>query len=337
VKQKRPAWFWIFWLAAPILLWTVLKDTPIYGIIEVIQRLQIWQIVVLVLLNTAIILLISTRWHVILNSLKQKVPFFELTGYRLAGFAVSYFTPGTQFGGEPLQVVLLQQRSKIQAPMAVSSIYLDKLFEVLSNSTFLVIGLLLLFQRGLLSRIPNVWIAWIIPVILMFPAAHLIALWRGMRPLAALVGWLCQLLPSTQLFCRLHDSVSRVETEIIHFAAQKPKVLLHCLALSTLVWMGMIMEFGLVYRFLGMNFSWLEVMIVMVLARLSFLVPVPAGLGALEGSQVLAMGLLGVDPAVGLAACLWIRVRDITLGLLGVWLGSSFAGNAIQAEKKSVD
>jgi uncharacterized protein (TIRG00374 family) len=327
----------VLWVLALALLWFVLRDTPLAGIVETIQKLRVWQILVLVLLNALIILLISTRWHLILKTLKQPVPFISLTGYRLAGFALSYFTPGTQFGGEPLQVLLLQQRHKVSSPVAVSSVYLDKLLEVLSNFTFLVIGLFVLFQHGLISKLPNTWLAVLIPVVLLFPAAHLIALWRGRRPLGALIRKMCQIFPRVRLFCRIHDSVYQAEEEIMIFSRQKPLVLIHSLAISTLVWAMMILEFGLVYRFLGARFSLMEVIIAMVLARFSFLVPVPAGLGALEGSQVLAMELLGVNPATGVAACLWIRLRDITLGLIGVWIGSIYARKSIRTDEKSVD
>lgn len=325
------------WLSIPVILWLTLRNIPLTGLIATIQKLQIWQVEILVLMNAAIILMISSRWHLILKSLGQPVSFLSLVGYRLAGFAISYFTPGTQFGGEPLQVLLVQQRHSIPPPAVVTSVYLDKLFEILSNFTFLVVGLLVLFQHGFLSKIPNAWLGGLIPIILIFPAAHLIALWRGRRPMGALIRELCRIFPYVRLFCRMHDSVYQAEEQIMVFAHQKPLILLHSLFISTLAWMFMILEFGLVYRFLGANFSVLEVIIVMVLARFSFLIPIPAGLGALEGSQVLAMGLLGVDPAVGVAACVWIRLRDITLGLTGAWLGSLFAGKVIQKGEESVD
>jgi uncharacterized membrane protein YbhN (UPF0104 family) len=140
-----------------------------------------------------------------------------------------------------------------------------------------------------------------------------------------------------RIFCRIHDSAQQAEEEIMIFARQKPKILLHCVSVSLLVWGLMILEFGLVYRFLGTNFSWIEIIVAMVLARFSFLVPVPAGLGALEASQVLAMNWLGMDASVGVAACLWIRLRDVILGLTGAWLGSILAGKAIQNSEESVN
>ena len=77
----------------------------------------------------------------ILRAFGQRVPFFSVMGLRLAGFALSYFTPGPQVGGEPLQVFLLKKRHAIPTTAGVASVFLDKLFEILANFTFLVLGL----------------------------------------------------------------------------------------------------------------------------------------------------------------------------------------------------
>ena len=61
--------------------------------------------------------------------------------------------------------------------------------------------------------------------------------------------------------------------------------------------------------------------VVLPAARVAFLLPVPAGLGALEAGQVLAMQALGINPAVGIGLSLLIRSRDIIFGGLGLWWG----------------
>jgi hypothetical protein len=43
--------------------------------------------------------------------------------------------------------------------------------------------------------------------------------------------------------------------------------------------------------------------------------------GALEASQVLALGALGINPSTGISLSLLIRARDIALGGLGLWWG----------------
>jgi uncharacterized membrane protein YbhN (UPF0104 family) len=63
------------------------------------------------------------------------------------------------------------------------------------------------------------------------------------------------------------------------------------------------------------------VLIALTAVRIAFLLPMPAGLGMLEAGQVLAMGLIGVNPALGVSLSLLIRIRDVIFGGLGLWLG----------------
>jgi uncharacterized membrane protein YbhN (UPF0104 family) len=55
--------------------------------------------------------------------------------------------------------------------------------------------------------------------------------------------------------------------------------------------------------------------------RVAILFPMPAGLGVVEAGLALAATALGLSPAAGLSMSLLIRLRDVTLGLVGLWLG----------------
>jgi uncharacterized membrane protein YbhN (UPF0104 family) len=52
--------------------------------------------------------------------------------------------------------------------------------------------------------------------------------------------------------------------------------------------------------------------------QVAFLVPVPAGLGAIEASQVFALGAMGFPPSMGLTMSLVMRARDLLFGGLGL-------------------
>jgi uncharacterized membrane protein YbhN (UPF0104 family) len=72
----------------------------------------------------------------------------------------------------------------------------------------------------------------------------------------------------------------------------------------------------------------------MVAARLSFLAPLPGGLGALEASQMLSLRLLGQPESLGIVIALLIRFRDILFGVIGL-LGaiSLLEGNPFKIPK----
>jgi hypothetical protein len=56
----------------------------------------------------------------------------------------------------------------------------------------------------------------------------------------------------------------------------------------------------------------------LTISWLAFLVPVPAGLGALEAGQIFALGGMGYSPATALSLTLLMRARDILNGGLGL-------------------
>jgi hypothetical protein len=81
--------------------------------LESLGNLKVESILVLGALNVLIFSLFSSRWWLILRAQGHPQPYLALSGYRLAAFGVTYFTPGTQLGGEPLQIYLLQRRGAV--------------------------------------------------------------------------------------------------------------------------------------------------------------------------------------------------------------------------------
>lgn len=108
MKKWLPRALFILLLAA-LLSWA-LRNAPLPEILASLRRLTLAQIAWLLALNSGIFLLITARWWLILRAESQRVPFLPLIGYRLAAFGMSYFTPGPQVGGEPLQILYLQKR-----------------------------------------------------------------------------------------------------------------------------------------------------------------------------------------------------------------------------------
>lgn len=309
----------LFWLLVPLLLWWALREISWQQVAAVLQVLRGWQIAALALLNVLIFLVFVVRWGLILRSLGAAVPFWQLTAFRLAGFGVSYFTPGPQFGGEPLQVYFLQRRQGVPQSAAISSVFLDKLFELLANFTFLAFGLAVTLWSGAGSH-NSQGAAWFIGLILLFPAGHLAALRSGRKPLSALLARVPALHGK-----RVWEVVQQAEDQLVRLIKDRPALLGNLALLSALAWAGMMLEYALALSFLGLPLRWYELAAALTLARLAFLLPLPAGLGALEASQVLAMQTLGHPAAIGLGISLWIRLRDIVLGGFGLWLAGWLA------------
>ena len=114
-------------------------------------------------------------------------------------------------------------------------------------------------------------------------------------------------------------AVSTSETQMTTLCQQNSGALLGAIGISALTWGVMIAEFYAMASFLGVSLSLAQLIALLTAARVAFLLPLPGGLGTLEASQVWALELMGFNPAVGLGLSLLIRLRDVSLGLLGLW------------------
>jgi glycosyltransferase 2 family protein len=305
-------------LCIPMLLWAV-RDIHIADISAALLRLTPASLLGLALMNVLILLLFARRWWLVMLALGYRLPFLSLLIYRLAGFGVSYFTPGPQFGGEPLQVHLLHKHNRVPGATALAGITVDKLLEMLVNFSFLVFGLLLVFKAQLLSV--SELLLLLSAGLLAFPVAYIFLIRQRRLPVSWLLTHLSFLDKRMPAFNRARSQVLSAEEQVASLISNNVHHLMGALGLSVITWVLLIFEYWLTLQVFGIRLEPAQVIIMLTAARIAFLLPVPAGLGALEAGQVAAMQLLGLDPAMGISVSLLIRARDFSLGSLGLWLG----------------
>lgn len=165
----------LLWLIVPLLLWWALRGIRLSDVGAALRRLGPGQIAILVALNALTLLSFTGRWWLILRAQGYAIPYLTLTGYRVAAFGVSYFTPGPQFGGEPLQVYLPQRHHSVPGPAATAATALDKTLELLVNFAVLAAGLLWMAAEHILPELANVGIIGILLILLALPAGFLVA------------------------------------------------------------------------------------------------------------------------------------------------------------------
>ena len=147
-----------------ILLWWALRSISLIEIWDALRQLKLWQIGVLLLFNVLVLLAMTARWWIILRAENPNIPFLQLIRYRLAVFGLSYFTPGPQVGGEPLQVIYVQRNHNVTFARATAAVIMDKLLEFLANFILLGIGLTSAFRVGLVTRGSTQAIGSLIPL-----------------------------------------------------------------------------------------------------------------------------------------------------------------------------
>jgi uncharacterized protein (TIRG00374 family) len=320
-------------------LWAI-DEIHFKDVWDALAALSWYQIAFLVIFNTFIILLLTSRWWLVLRAQGHRIPFLTMSGYRLAAFAVSYFTPGTQFGGEPLQVYFPKKRFRISGENATAAVSLDKIFELLANFSFLAIGFTLIVKDKLFSWLNPLFISPFIVVLISFPLLYLIALRLGRLPLGWLTAKLSVRIVENIKINRYVPTICRIEHQISSLLQLKPLLIIGMSLLSVLIWILMICEYWLTLKFLGANLNLSQAVIALTAARLAFLTPLPGGMGALEASQVLVLEALGINPAIGFSVSLLIRARDIFFGVLGLWVGAivyrRMSGDIHPSEQRSL-
>ncbi|HWQ83671.1 MAG TPA: lysylphosphatidylglycerol synthase transmembrane domain-containing protein [Anaerolineales bacterium] len=317
--SRQPFWLYGIWAAALGLFILSIKSIPFQDLFTALENLHPGSLLILAGLNLVIILLLTSRWWLILRAQGHPVNLIELAGFRLAAFSIAYFTPGPQFGGEPLQVHLLRSRQGVSSSNAIASVSLDRLLELIANFSFLAVGLFILTQSGLLIALPSGQALIFTLGLLLIPIIYLVSLGRYKKPLSAVLK-------------RIHHPkwlaagvlVEEAEELIGAFCRQKPLTLLTTMFISLFTWIVMVGEYTLLLNFLGLAVSPAQAVIALTAARLAFIVPTPGGLGAFEASQVLAAGALGFSPLSGLAVSLVIRARDLLFAAAGLWLSAHY-------------
>ncbi|MEW6400930.1 MAG: lysylphosphatidylglycerol synthase transmembrane domain-containing protein [Chloroflexota bacterium] len=300
------------------LLFFAMRDAPLPDIWSSLRQLKLWQLAVLLALNLSIYSLVTLRWWLIAKAGKRDLPFIPLLGVRVSVFGVSYFTLGPQIGGEPLQVLYMQRKYGMSYTRATSTVVMDKLLEFLANFFLLAFGLTGILEAGILftngSRPFLSLIGLVLP--LAWPLIHLVLLYHGKRPLTAILH--------SAVFLKRNSKSVRFIAASEHlagrFCRRNPSSLIFAIFVSLVAAVGMVSEFFLFAAFLKIDLSFWQTIAAWTAGWLAFLVPLPGGLGALEASQVFALGLFGIPAASAIGITLIMRGRDLLIGGIGLLL-----------------
>jgi uncharacterized protein (TIRG00374 family) len=301
-----------------LLLWWALRNVPLIDIWESLLQLRGWQIIVLLAINAVVIGLMAARWWIIVRAENRGVPFLPLVGYRLSVFGVSYFTPGPQVGGEPLQIVYLQRDYGLTFARATAVVIMDKLLEFLVNFLLLAVGAWAVFRVGLIPDNGGQFNLSLIGLagLLIWPLIHVILLYNNHFPISAILRWQ-PFIPQRTNLVRLVIVSERMAAS---FCRRHLRAMLGAIGVSILAVSGIVAEYVLMVEFLGMRLSAIQVFAALTALQLAFLTPLPGGLGALEASQVFALGVFGQPASAAISLVLLQRARDILNGGLGLLL-----------------
>jgi len=327
-------------LLGVLLLWLFARQVDWVEGLALVGRMGPGPFLLYLVVNVGISLLFANRWWLLLRGMGVHLPFGRVAVYRMIAATVSMLTPGPQFGGEPAQVYLLVRNSGVAAPQAIAAVALDRLLELAVNLAFLTGAILYTLWAGALGTALDIRVILLTLLPLALPPLLLFAFWWRGRYLTTAAQLLLGRLPQRwqgSLPLRLVASLRQGESHIHTILRENPRLVGIGALVSVGNWAVLLADFWLATFLVDMDLNAAQFVGFVVAARIAILLPIPAGLGALEASQIFAAQRLGINPGLAVGLVLLFRVRDVALALWGLWLAwqeRKENGRLIPAEKR---
>ncbi|HYV56335.1 MAG TPA: lysylphosphatidylglycerol synthase transmembrane domain-containing protein [Candidatus Nitrosopolaris sp.] len=260
------------------------------------------------------------RWSLMLAALGERARLLHLAAFRAAGQGLSALLPSAKLGGEPLRMYLLV-RGGVPGGAAIASVAVDRTVE-LGASTAAACVFAMLLLRGGVSGLDGALVT------LGLGAFGLVAgVVLTVRRLGRGAGVVTAVVRRTGLDrFRFVEERLGVLAEAEVGAAQLaagPRVLAVAFGAALLAAAGALLEYHLLLAAFHLPAGAMAIVAAAFATGAAHALPVPAGMGVLEGATLWLFTALGHPPAVGLAVGLVARLREVVWVLPGLlYLGA---------------
>lgn len=273
----------------------------------------------------------ALRWRASAVVLGVRASLPRLVRARLAGDALGAVLPAGRISGDPLRAALLCAEGQ-RAATAATSVALDRFMEWIGN-TACAVGCVTIFVLSRAATERTVWILLLGMVALLGAlVTPLLLLRRGQRPFQLLHRLTPRL--SWPRLRRWLGLLHETETQLIGFFRDHQRVFTAGAAVSLLIEAVILVEYRMFFSAFGIALDWPTLMIVVVTGGLARCVPIPAGVGALEASQVGLLAVTAGDAGLGFLVGIVIRLHEVLWTLLG--FAALVAGGHIERLKLNV-
>lgn len=311
--MKKTIAFIVLGLLGVGLFTSMILSSNIHSLWDSLHHISIPALIVFTTISIINFLVFTVKWDVILRTNNNNIPpIHELALFRLVTFALSYLIPSAQVGGEPARIYLLEQKG-VKRNVAVSSVVIDKVFELSINVLFSVGALAVLFlHRSTFENTGVFFIALAIIVLVFFfyqtvkGNGFFTSIFDGLR------------LNRIHFFAQYRHTISNTEKTMKTFFHHHLLALFTTIILSIICFLLMILEYFVIFYFLDVTPTFSQLLIVTVVPLMGYLIPVPGAVGTLEMAQITAFTLAGLDPILALPTVIILRVRDIIFVLGGL-------------------
>jgi uncharacterized protein (TIRG00374 family) len=293
-----------------LFIYLIVKTGP-KEILKALGRLSLLEIAALMGLRFVYWLIRALNWRALLVASGERVPFREILGARIAGYAVSYLTPAGNIGGETVRIFVLD---RVGRNKALATVVVDKTIEFLAGLSTIALAVVFLITEFALPRRQKIELFAAIATLL------LVLVFLVLKQKQGLFTWALDTLRKIKIripfFESRRDKILETDAHISDFYGKNRRLFLLLFAsyfAQAWLWAA---EIYLTFLFLGgTTTTYLKCFLIVTLGSFYTFLPVPGSMGVYELTYVSLFALLRIDMHAGMAVILIRRV----VGL--VWAG----------------
>lgn len=284
-----------------------------------------WGIFFILAVYGAAFLVDTIAWQLTLPSTRPDFHWiYGLMKIRMVGSAFGKMLPFSAFGGAPIKGFILKHHYGINYKEGIASIVLVESTHLISMALFMASGVFLILFDSNLPQSFHVFSTVSLSVL----AAAIFAFYIFQRlKITSIAGsWISQKSLGRWLE-KFLSHLREFDERLVHFYTTKRSSFYGALGLNLLNWYLGALEVYVILSFLGNPISpgqaiVLETLVELVRAGTFF---IPATLGTQEAAFLLATGAITGQSALGVAAALMRRVREIVWLILGFAIGWQYS------------
>ncbi|GAN86046.1 lysylphosphatidylglycerol synthase domain-containing protein [Komagataeibacter intermedius] len=270
-----------------------------------------WSIPAIIIFHASQVCVSAQAWRTLAGTGRAPLAFMDFFALRCAREGINNLLPVAQVGGEVITTRLMARRENMGIKRAAAATICDLTIELLSQVTFTLIGLGVLFCLVNRSHVTDELMesagAAVLLGMVFFGSQYLGAVSlveKLLVRIAAHLGW------------DGVDDIRGLHAEIIALYRAHENSL-RAGALQLLGWSLGTFEVFLVLKAMGHPLSLADSFVIESVgqAAKSAGFAVPGALGVSEGGYIIIGGLFGLSPQVGIALSLIKRLREIAWGL----------------------
>ena len=283
-------------------------------ILRALGRLSLPEIAALMGLRVLYWLIRSLNWQALLRASGERIPFLEVFGSRIAGYAVSYLTPAGNIGGETVRVMCLDcaDRNRILATVIV-----DKTIEFLAGLSTVALSVVFVITEFALPRRQKIELFAAI-ALLMLGLIFLI-----LKQKQGLFTWALDALKRIKIRVPFlenrRDKILETDAHISDFYTRNRKLFLALFASYFLqAWLWAFEIYATFVFLRGARPSLFLCFLIVTLGSFYTFVPVPGSVGVYELTYVSLFALLRIEMSSGMAVILIRRLVGMLWAAIGL-------------------